>query len=86
MIRILLEEALLFLLPFALFAVYLLIRRRNPLARASWSLGQVSWLVVAGLACVVVVLLVTGLTADRQSGAFEPTHMENGRLVPGQFK
>ena len=37
------------------------------------SFGQFG-VILYGLACVVVVLLVTGLTADRQSGAFEPTH------------
>jgi hypothetical protein len=45
-----------------------------------------TWLFMAGLACVVVVLLATAMTAERQSGAFVPTHMENGRLVPGQFR
>ena len=85
MIRAFVEEALLFLLPFALFALYLVLRRRNPMSRAAWG-GQMPWLVVAGLACVVAVLLATALTADRQTGAFEPSHMENGRLVPGQFR
>jgi ABC-type Fe3+ transport system permease subunit len=85
MIRAVFEEALLFLLPFALFALYLVVRRRNPLARTAWG-GQVPWLVMAGLVCAVGALLVTGLTAERQQGAFEPPHMEDGRLVPGQFR
>jgi uncharacterized membrane protein YdcZ (DUF606 family) len=85
MIRAIVEEALLFLLPFALFALYLILRRKNPMARASWD-GQMTWLFMAGLVCVVVVLLATAMTAERQSGAFVPTHMENGRLVPGQFR
>lgn len=85
MMRALIEEALLFLLPFALFALYLVLRRKNPMARASWG-GHMTWLIVAGLASVVAVLIATALTAERQTGAFEPTHMENGRLVPGQFR
>ncbi len=85
MIRALVEEALLFLLPFALFALFLVARRKNPLLRASWG-GHMTWLVAAGLACVVAVLLATAFLAERQTGAFEPTHMENGRLVPGQFR
>ena len=85
MMRAVFEEALLFLLPFALFALYLIVRRRNPLTRASWG-GQVPWLVLAGLGCVIAALVLTGLTAERQQGAFEPPHMENGRLVPGQFR
>lgn len=85
MIRAFVEEALLFLLPFAVFALYLVLRRRNPMSRGAWD-GQMTWLVITGLACVVVALLATALTAERRSGAFEPTHMENGRLVPGQFR
>jgi Mn2+/Fe2+ NRAMP family transporter len=85
MIRAFVEEALLFLLPFALFALYLVLRRRNPMSRAAWG-GQMTWLVITGLACVVLALLATALMAERKSGAFEPTHMENGRLVPGQFR
>jgi hypothetical protein len=85
MIRALSEELILFLIPFALFAAYLLARRRKVLAWASWS-DQSLWLVISGLALVIVVLLMTGLTADRQKGGFRPSHMENGRIVPGEFR
>jgi hypothetical protein len=30
--------------------------------------------------------VAAGLLADRQTGAFVPTHMENGRVVPGRFQ
>ncbi len=85
MTRAVFGEALLFFLPFALFALYLVLRRRNPFQVASWS-GQVSWLVIAGLACAILALIFTGVTAERRSGPYEPTHLENGRLVPGQFR
>jgi hypothetical protein len=26
------------------------------------------------------------LTAERSTGAFEPPHLEDGRVVPGQFR
>jgi hypothetical protein len=80
-----LVEALLFFLPFAVFAFYLITRRRNPFLWASWS-DQASWLLIAGLVCVILSLLATFMLSDRQQGAFVPAHMENGRLVPGQFK
>jgi hypothetical protein len=79
------EELLLFLLPFTAFAIYLMARRRNPLRWASWH-KEVSWLVIAGLACVIVSLLATFFVSEREQGAFVPAHMENGRLVPGQFR
>jgi hypothetical protein len=83
--RAVLEGSLLFLLPFAAFAAYLVLRRRNPLVWSAWS-DQTAWLVIAGFVCVIAALLVTGLTAERQSGAFMPTHVEDGRVVPGQFR
>jgi hypothetical protein len=85
MLRVAFGEALLFFLPFAIFALYLLLRKRNPLLWAHWS-DQTFWLVMAGLACAAAAFLYTGLTAERYQGAFSPTHLENGRVVPGQFR
>ena len=85
MTRAVIQELLLFLLPFIAFAVYLVILRRNPLVWSHWS-AQSIWLTMAGLGFVVVSLVAAGLLADRQTGAFVPTHMENGRVVPGRFQ
>lgn len=85
MTRVIFGEALLFLVPFALFAAYLVASRRNLLQWASWSDQSVT-LVIAGLICVILALIFTALTAERPTGAFEPTHLENGRVVPGRFK
>ncbi|MGO4571378.1 DUF6111 family protein [Microvirga sp. 2TAF3] len=85
MTRAIIQELLLFLLPFAAFAIYLVILRRNPLAWSSWS-DHVPWVAIAGLAFVILSLLIGGLLAERHTGAFVPTHVENGRVVPGQFK
>ena len=85
MIRAVFGEALLFLLPFALFALFLILKRRNPLRLSAWSDSAI-WLVIAGLACAIVGLVVTGVMSERQTGAFVPPHLENGRVVPGQFR
>lgn len=85
MTRAIIQEVLLFLLPFAAFAIYLLIARRNPLAWSSWS-KHVSWVAIAGLALVIVSLILGGLLAERHTEGYVPTHMENGRVVPGQFR
>ena len=85
MIRAIFGEALLFLLPFALFGLFLILTRRNPLRLAAWS-DATLWLVIAGLVCVVVSLVIGGLLAERQTGAFEPPRFEDGRVVPGQFR
>jgi uncharacterized membrane protein len=85
MTRAFLQGLVLFFLPFVLFGAYLLIQRRNALAWSSWS-GQSFWLTIAGLVMVILSLVATGLLTERETGAFVPTHIENGRVVPGQFQ
>jgi hypothetical protein len=85
MYRAIFGEALLFFLPFAIFALYLILRQRNPFLWAHWS-DQTAWLVIAGLLCAVAAFLYTGLTAERHEGGFVPSHLEDGRVVPGQFR
>jgi len=85
MTRVLFGEMLFFLLPFGVFALYLLVLRRNPLLFDHWSRSSL-WLAAAGLACVVLALLVGGMRAQRNTGAYVPTHMEDGRVVPGRFR
>jgi hypothetical protein len=84
MLRTLIEEFLLFVLPFCLFAGYLVVRRRNPFDVEHWS-GHLFWLSVVGLLLGIASFVYAGLVAPRHSGAFVPPHVENGRLVPGQF-
>ena len=85
MTRAVVQGVVLFLLPFVLFGMYLLIRRRNPLLWTHWS-SQSLWLTIAGLSFVVLSLIATGLLDERQTGAYVPTHIENGRVVPGHFQ
>jgi uncharacterized membrane protein len=82
--RSLIEEFLLFVLPFACFAGWLIVRRRNPFRFESWH-GHKFWLTMLGLVLAIISLIYGGLTAERHRGAFVPPHMENGRLVPGRF-
>jgi Family of unknown function (DUF6111) len=85
MTRAIFGEALLFFLPFALFALLLIAKRKSPFRLDAWSASTV-WLIIAGLGCAILGFLFTGLTAERQRGAFSPPHIENGRVVPGQFR
>lgn len=85
MIRAALEGVLLFLLPFAGFAILLLLQRRRVLQLESWS-STSAWLAMAGLVLVLASFLLTPFLAERPREGFEPTHMENGRVVPGRFR
>lgn len=85
MTRAILVELLFFLLPFIAFGAYLVIRRRNPFDGEAWK-GPRAWLAIAGLVCVIASLIWTGVTAERTDHGFRPTHVEDGKVVPGQFR
>lgn len=84
MLRGLIEEILLFFLPFAVFASWLIINRRNPFDVDNWS-GYKFGLALAGLILAAMALIYSGLMAERFQGAYDPPHVEDGRLVPGRF-
>ena len=86
MVRALFETFGLFLLPFALFAVYLVLRAKFPLAVEHWTRGRVSLLTLAGLAAAVLGLVFLAITAPRGHGVYVPAHVENGVLIQGHFE
>lgn len=86
MIRAIAESVALFLVPFVLFAIYLLLRRRNPASIDAWADGAGAALALIGLALAALAIFVFGLFEDRPRGAYVPAHIENGQLVPGRFE
>lgn len=55
-----------FLAPFVLYALYLVIARRNPFTGASWSIGALAGLSLAGLFLSVVLFGVVAQNAGIQ--------------------
>ncbi len=84
--RVALDTLALFLAPFALFAVYLIVRLRWPLATEHWPLGRVSALTLAGLALALAGFVAAEVFAPRGHGTYVPAHVDNGILVPGHFE
>lgn len=85
MIRAVLDEGLIFIAPFVVFAIVLLLRREQVLHAPSWT-PNVIWLAMAGLGLVLASFLYAGLFEARPQTGFEPTHVENGQVVPGRFR
>jgi len=87
MIRPILTEILLFVAPFAAYALFLVATRAGVLHPESWN-----WRVLASLTVVAILLSIGGFAMLRQHHShpagsnYVPPHMENGRVVPGQFK
>ncbi len=86
MSRAILEPLALFLAPFAVYAVYLILRARYPLEVEHWTGVRVSVLTLIGVAAAVIGLIALNLTAPRGHGTYVPAHQQNGVLVPGHFE
>jgi hypothetical protein len=84
--RAVVESLGLFLAPFLVFAVYLVLRARYPLAIEHWTRSRVATLVLLGLAAALIGMLLLISTAPRSQGVYVPAHVENGALVPGHFQ
>jgi hypothetical protein len=87
MFRLVAIEVLLFLLPFALYFVVLLLRRRLVAEETEAAVVPVMRLGVVGLVLVSVSLVALALI-DRgaSEGQYVPDRFENGHLVPGYIK
>lgn len=80
-----LTEILLFLSPFAAYALYLRLTGLGWRAPERWLGVPLAWLAAIGLSLVTASLVVAALTGGfATTGVYEPAHMENGRLVPGR--
>ena len=63
--RAVLEPLALFLSPFAIYALYLILRARYPLAVEHWTRGRVSLMALIGVAVAFAGLLVMEFLAPR---------------------
>jgi hypothetical protein len=86
MLRALFESVGLFLLPFLMFAAYLVLRLRYPLQLEHWTRGRLATLTLVGLAAALAGIVALGLFAPRGKGTIIPEHIENGVLIPGHIE
>ena len=87
MIRPLLTEIALFLLPFAGYAVFLWATRAGVLDPASWPIQRLLSLTVVALLLLLGSFLVIAQFDRYHAGStYLPAHLENGKLVPGGAK
>ena len=87
MIRPILIEIALFLAPFAAYALFLWATRAGVLDATSWSLHRLLWLTIAALVLMVgSFVLLAQFSGAPPDSAYEPAHMEDGKLVPGTIK
>jgi hypothetical protein len=87
MIRPAFTEIGIFLIPFAVYALFLIATRSGLLVQSSWPANVVAKLVVGSLLLVVAsFVLLAQFSGAPPNSTYIPAHIENGRLVPGVEK
>jgi hypothetical protein len=87
MARTIVTQVLLFLAPFAVYALVLYAARKDARSREHWSARVVASLAIAG--CVLVIaglVLFTQFSGAPPGGTYEPARYEDGKLIPGRIK
>ena len=87
MIRPVLTEIGIFLIPFAAYAVYLVATRSGVLTASSWPMHLVARLVLGSLLLVIIsFVLLAQFSGAPPNSTYIPAHIENGKLVDGVEK
>jgi hypothetical protein len=87
MIRPVLTEVVLFMTPFAIYAIFLTATRAGVLHPNAWSLPRIGWLVISALVLMIGSFLVLAQFGGAPPGStYIPAHIEDGHFVPGITK
>jgi hypothetical protein len=87
MIRPAFTEILVFLIPFAVYALFLIATRSGLLVQTSWPVHIIAKLVLGSLLLVVVsFILLAHFSGGSPNSTYIPAHIENGKFVPGVEK
>ena len=87
MIRIVVENILLFLLPTFVYVAYAyMTREERPGATSVLDDAPLLWLFVAGAVCVIVTLVAFGSVSGGKPGQiYTPPVLKDGRIEPGHI-
>ncbi len=88
MLRVILINIALFVLPLAIYAAYFYVRERKQNAvEIEWKNMPLSFLLQAGIGLIVIGMLVTAyMGGEDAGGTYVPARMENGKLIPGEVQ
>ena len=87
MIRPVLTELVLFVAPFAVYAIFLFATRGKVFAGESWPAKVVISLAVVATVLVLGSFVILAHFSGAPPGStYEPAHLENGKFVPGRAK
>lgn len=87
MIRPILTEFAVFLVPFAVYALFLIVTNATVLDRANWPLKTVLSLIIGALLLMIISFgFFVHFSGSPTGSDYEPAHIEDGRFVPGRVR
>ena len=87
MIRQALTEIGIFLIPFAVYVLFLIATRSGLLIKTSWPIHLIARLVLVSLFLIILSLvMLANFSGSPPNSTYIPAHVENGKLVPGVEK
>jgi len=87
MIRPVLTELAIFLIPFVAYAIFLIATRAGVFTSSSWPAHLIAKLVLGSLLLVVIsFVLLAHFSGAPPNSTYVPAHIENGKLIPGVEK
>lgn len=87
MIRPVLTEIVIFLIPFAVYALFLIATRAGVFNQSSWPVALVAKLVLGSLLLVIVsFVFLAEFSGAPPESTYTPAHLDRGKLVPGVEK
>ena len=87
MIRPVLTEIGIFLIPFVAYAIFLIATRAGVFTSSSWPAHLIAKLVLGSLLLVVIsFVLLAHFSGAPPNSTYVPAHIENGKLIPGVEK
>jgi hypothetical protein len=88
MTRLVAFDAIFFLFPFAVYALWLMITRGSLSNIADWQARTIAWLAAGGAVLMIAVLVAfVHFSAAPPGGTYVPAHVgDDGNIVPGHFE
>ncbi len=86
MLRFLLFNAVFLLLPFAIYAVWLMTTRGSAGNVGDWTIRTIGILAIGGIVLMAISLLFfINFSGSPPGGKYTPATIEDGKLVPGHI-
>jgi len=87
MLRIVFINALMFLLPFAVYGAYFYLARRKSRKQNFWNEAPLLWLLGASTVLVVAVMFtLVSFSGGEPGGTYISPRLENGVIQPGRIE